>query len=183
MVPRCPIWCAKPRRVLARFALICREAVGGRRLAEVWRKLKDVYALRRISLREKDFGPKTKVLSKSIPDRIRTCNLRLRRPTRYPMTTRSGEARWRQNISSSRQRSGRHSECPHAGRSLAQPMAQRPWRDPKNMSSPRIQGLSNSIASEWFLHPYHIKGPASEDGVARGIECALVNSGACMQPI
>jgi hypothetical protein len=46
-------------------------------------KLKDVYALRRIPLREKDFGWLAKVLSGNIPDRARTCNLRLRRPPRF----------------------------------------------------------------------------------------------------
>ncbi len=88
VVPRCRQRCPKPRRVVARSASICREAVDGKSRAKSWRKPKDVYALRRISLREKGFGIVPKALSSSIPDRIRTCNLRLRRPTRYPIVLR-----------------------------------------------------------------------------------------------
>ena len=67
VVPRCRQRCPKPRRVVARSASICREAADGKSPVGSWRKPKDVYSLRRISLREKGFGIVPKALSKVSP--------------------------------------------------------------------------------------------------------------------
>ena len=66
-------------RVVAQSALIFREAAGARRLAERRRKPRNMSASCDVSHHEKkDFGFPPKVLSKNIPERVRTSNLRLR---------------------------------------------------------------------------------------------------------
>ena len=94
--PECPPRCRGAASGARRFAAYLYSLHRTRhqyrhlsRLSKDLCKLKGVYGLQRKPLREKDFRHMPEVLLlANIPDRIRTCNLRLRRPTRYPIVPR-----------------------------------------------------------------------------------------------